>query len=292
MNYYPLITPEIYTSDKHNDPCSYIPMNPSVSIIGDQIIILVRCVNYRKFSDKSFNMFNEKSNSIYFIARTKSLSNLEYKKLNVDYGKYKTFDSYWLGPEDIRFIDSSRVLVTIPELNSTGLPCIFFATLIDDNLKVINKLPDFSSPQKNWMPFNFQGDAIYSICPLKTINIYDNKIMMISNDEKMKDLNGYHGSSNGIDFNYQGFNGKLFLIHRNISIENGINETVNRWFFRTSENVKYSNPFKFFRYSYIEFTCSLCQFLEDTFLVSLGVNDSSAFLVEISRELIVKMLTV
>ena len=87
-------------------------------------------------------------------------------------------------------------------------------------------------------------------------------------------LEGYHGSTNGIEFN----NERLFLVHRNKE------RTYHRWilFNPSTQALRASEPFVFFKHSHIEFTCSLASF-KDRIFVSIGVNDNSAFILELDR---------
>ena len=55
---------------------------------------------------------------------------------------------------------------------------------------------------------------------------------------------------------------------------------------KTNE-IKLSNEFHFFKYSYIEFPVSLSIFNERIF-ISLGVNDDKAFIIETNKESIEK----
>ena len=55
----PLIVPQQRFTDISGRPCAFLETNPSIHIdskTGDTTI-LVRCVDYRKFADKSFTLY-------------------------------------------------------------------------------------------------------------------------------------------------------------------------------------------------------------------------------------------
>jgi hypothetical protein len=186
-----------------------------------------------------------------------------------------------MGLEDIRFIDSKNIIVTIPECNVNGNPSIFKANL-DNNVVTNFKICKPNNIEKNWMPYkDISKDifkVIYSLNPfyIKSIDNDDCEEIVLS--QKLKDiLKNYHGSSNGIDYNY---NERLFIIHCNM------NRTIHRFvlFNLNDKSIKLSNEFVFFNNSYIEFTCSLSKYITKNgdirIFISIGVNDDKAFIIE------------
>jgi hypothetical protein len=254
-------------------------MNPSLHISeSGEVKILVRRVNYRKFHDKNFILYDITSNSIYvmltgIINGSLNLDNFKLTTLENSYS-IQTYPTYWTGIEDIRFITDSSILTTIPECNPTGQPCIFRATL--DNKIHSHTICSPNIIEKNWMPYvDHEGNhkVIYSLFPfvIKSIDNDDRQVLLI----KTSLLEGYHGSTNGIVYE----DGRLFLIHINNE------KTYHRWmlFNPSQQTIKLSEPFVFFKHSHIEFTCSLASFNERIF-VSLGVNDDKAFILELSKD--------
>jgi hypothetical protein len=128
------------------------------------------------------------------------------------------------------------------------------------------------------MPYiddNNKEKVIYSLYPFKIKSIEEEDLQEIC---VLEDLRNYHGSSNGIL--YKG-NYRLFLIHSN-------KEKVYSAFILfdpTINDIILSKPFVFFKHSYIEFTCSLSIYNNRIF-VSLGVNDSSAYIIELEKKTI------
>ena len=276
----PIIVPQTCFIDKYNNINSYVEMNPSINIEDNgDVTILVRCVNYRKFKEKQFTMFNNTSNSIYYIANGKiidgkiNVETFDFKLVEYDYGM-ATYPTYWRGLEDIRFIDKNNILVTIPELNISGNPSIFKANLNNNSITNFETCyPNIT--EKNWMPYYDieNHKVIYSLDPFTIKSIEDNNIEEVELTETNKSiLKGYHGSTNDISVNKYD---RLFLIHLNKDI------TIHRWllFNIKTKEIKLSYEFTFFKNSYIEFTCSLTKYKEQIF-ISIGVNDDKAFIIE------------
>jgi len=245
--------------------------------------VLVRTVNYNKYKWNTFTMNEYSSHSIYYILRGSMkngrliLDTFSFSPLEYTYST-DTYDSYWKGLEDIRFIDSSTVLVTIPECNPSGKPCIFKADLHEHSLSNF-RVCFPNTIEKNWMPYAKER-VIYSLSPFRIKDIDTDTIRTLSIVDDR--LIGYNGSTNGIEW---GVNTYLFLIHGNRD------RVYHRWvaFNEITEEVKVSNEFVFFEHSYIEFPCSLERW-EDTLYISLGVNDSKAFIIEVDKDDLVRWL--
>jgi hypothetical protein len=284
-NIYPIITPEKYFIDRFNNPNSYFEMNPSINIDKNgNVKILVRLVNYKKFSNRTFTVYENYSSSKYVLLKGKinetqllNIDDFECEDITYNY-LLPTYPTYWKGLEDIRFMDSNTLLITIPECNPSGNPSIFKATLENNIIhSFITCKPQII--EKNWMPFtdeNYNNYVIYSLNPFKIKNIEDETFKELSFSEEItKQLENFHGSTNGITYKSE----ILFLIHINGD------KTQHKWLlfnYKTNE-IQISNEFVFFKYSYIEFTTSLTYFNERIF-ISLGVNDDKSFIIEINEQ--------
>ena len=283
---HPIILPQTQFTDIFGKSNAYLEMNPAMQIQENgSTKILVRCVNYRKFQDKKFTLYEPKSNSKYFLMsgnmtlrQPLNLENFTVNEIQYSYGM-QTYPSYWTGLEDIRFIDQKNILATIPECNPSGNPTIFRANL--NSSFISNFQPCFpnSVPEKNWMPFQTESEfpkVIYSLSPfiIKSVNSDDKQEIPVSPAVESA-LQGYHGSTNGIQFQNGEF---IFLIHGNRE------KSYHRWlrFNPKTNQIQISPEFTFFRNSYIEFPCSLSEW-NQTYFVGLGVNDDKAFIVEISK---------
>jgi len=274
-NIIPIIIPTQQYTDRFGNQNVYVEMNPSIYIKDGCYTVLVRTVNYLKNKDKSFTIYGHFSNTIYSIIRGKiednfNLDNGHVTNMEIKYN-IPTYESWWHGVEDIRFIDETHVLACIPECNNNA-PCIFKGVLSGNILSSFEKCNPCIT-EKNWMPY---GDkVIYSVYPFRIKSIVDDDCEEIEVDEELK---GWHGSSNGIDF----MDKKLFLIHQNRE------RTYNRWLLFSPKSIQYSKEFVFFKDSYLEFTCSLAK--HNKIYVSIGVNDNKAYIIEIDEEEIKKVL--
>ena len=81
----PIFLPPICLIDKHNKYGSYHEMNPSLYINTDgNVTILIRCVNYIKFHDKKFTMFENVSKTEYYLlsGNIEDKENLDIENFN------------------------------------------------------------------------------------------------------------------------------------------------------------------------------------------------------------------
>jgi len=274
--------------DKHGSPNAYVDMNPSLYIKeSGECIVLVRRVNYRKFHTKEFNLYERSSNSCYGVAWGVVQDNRfvlgEWREgtLLSDLPSYPT---YWTGMEDIRFCDELHVLVALPEKNPTGNPCIFLGQLADSTIHSL-QLCSPHEVEKNWMPYtdpSGSSKVVYSVSPFQIKSLVEGTLTTIPTPFTTL-LQDYHGSTNGIVYKEDS---RLFLVHKHKE------RSVHRWLLYTTltHTVHVSEPFVFFDNSYIEFPCSLASY-KGTYYVSLGVNDSQAFLVQINPTTVEKMLS-
>jgi len=283
---YPLLLPQRFFIDNFNKANAYIDMNPSMHIDSDgNVKILVRSINYRKYFNKQFTIYENQSASTYRLLSGKiandSLLDIESFTVEDVISNYNipTYPTYWKGMEDIRFINSNEILVTVPECNPNGNPSIFHAN-IENN--IIDKfkpcLPN--KTEKNWMPFS-KDYVIYSLSPFLMKEIDNDNFAEVKLTEDLRSiLTDYHGSTNGIHFQDNKY---IFLIHINKE------RTYHRWLLFDIKNkeIELSKEFVFFRNSYIEFPVSLCNYKNRVF-ISIGVNDEKAFIIETRMETITK----
>jgi len=282
---HPILLPPKQFQDRFGQPNAYLDMNPSLFIDpSGNATVLIRRVNYRKFPDKSFTLYEHQAKSEYLVLKghiTNPFCTLFIQPLVADLPT--TYPTYWRGLEDIRFINETTVLATIPECHPKGQPALFQGRLIGNRISDLHLLAPHERPEKNWMPFG-DHQVVYSVDPLQTVR--DGTPVPLSprfaGDLKPEDLKDYHGSTNGIPWNQ----GWLFLIHVNRE------RTVHRWLWMSGcgsaistigAKPQFSEEFVFFAHSYIEFPCSLCEY-NDTLFVSLGLNDDKAFILELNKE--------
>ena len=271
----PIILPKDRFSDKYGEPCSFVDMNPSMYINSSGgVTLLVRRVNYRRYSDGRFSRSRFPSESKYVVAKghIDDLNRLEVTPMEINYG-IDTYDALWKGPEDIRFVNEYCIIATIPECSPSRNPNIFCGVVANFRLAHVEPCsPNLT--EKNWMPYDddFSGPkVIYSLSPfcIKSVKHDDREILPIDLDA----LTGYHGSTNGIRYQTEY---RLFLVHVNRE------RTYHRWllFHPGNKTAKVSDEFVFFQHSYIEFPVSLCEH-GGSLYVSIGVNDEAAFVLEV-----------
>jgi hypothetical protein len=280
LNTYPLICPQIVFKDRFQSQNAFLEMNPAIWYDEQTELwtVLVRGVNYRKFSNSSFTMYHSPAHSVYWIGEGKDLNTLEFQELKYDYGNLKWYSSYWNGVEDIRFINREYVIACVPQLNPGGGPALFKARINREAslLQNFQPLAPCEKPEKNWLPFPDNKEIVlYSCSPLCIKALETDSIQELPITSSVaKGLEGYHGSTNGVLVNHT----YLFLVHKN----NVDGRTVHRWLW-ISQNyliVRVSDPFTFFKHSYIEFPCGLV-YKDKTLYVSLGVNDDKAYILRI-----------
>jgi hypothetical protein len=274
----PLICPQRQFRDKEGSPNAYVDTNPSLFVDSDgTTCVLIRQVNYRKFKDRSFKMGEGHSVSQYHILRG-SYRNGAFEldcELSADtHAPLPRFPTYWYGPEDIRFVNKTTILATYPELSPGGNPRMALGNIDTDKNMTFTDLLDGSKVEKNWMPFTHEETqlAIYSVSPL-SIKVLSNPELTVLH--KNPELAGYHGSTNGISYN----GGYLFLIHKYTD------KTEHRWLYLNmrEKHFAYSEPFVFFRYSYIEFPCSLVELPDGKLATSMGINDDKAMIAILNK---------
>jgi hypothetical protein len=250
-----------------------VDTNPSLYVDSSgNTTILVRQVNYRKFKDRSFFVGENQSRSIYYkmdaLYTNSSFKIGEGSPLHHE-TTLQTYPTYWYGPEDIRFVTANTILGTYPELGPGGNPRVVFGKITDTGSVQFTELLGGGPIEKNWMPFLHCDSPyiIYSVSPLVIRPLRSTESVTL---HPLSDLEGYHGSTNGIQ--YRG--GYLFLIHKYTQ------KSEHRWLYINlhTRHVAYSEPFAFFAHSYIEFPCSLVELPDKKIAISLGVNDSMAYI--------------
>lgn len=189
--------------------------------------------------------------------------------------------------EDIRFINNDSLLVICSERNLNGKPCIFHAILHDNIITLTHKLEP-SVIEKNWMPYNYNNKdyVIYRVSPFTIKSIFDDDRRIINLNELLSvQLKDYHGSTNGVSF-IGSTNEVLFLIHK-YTFNNQQSKILHRWllFNPETETVRISEEFSFFKYSFLEFNCSL-QYYDELYYLTLAVNEDKIYIVTFTPEMI------
>lgn len=282
---YPIITPQLCFIDKFRQCNAYKNMNPAMYIDKDGLVtILVRNINYSKFYNKHFTIFEQGSNSFY-IKITGSITNSKLCLKDITHLIcHKTLPVYltcWKGIEDIRFIDEKNILIIIPECNINGNPSVFRGVLEENNIHSISDCKP-NIIEKNWLPYKFNQtyNVIYKLYPF-TIKSIDNDDPIIIENSPIE-LKGCNGSTNGI--NILNTNNILFLVHANLE------KCYHRWmiFNPITNEIKVSKLFVFFTHSFIEFCCSLSEY-QNQLYVGIGINDEQAFILRLDLNDVIKL---
>lgn len=291
---HPIIVPTTRFADRFGNQDAYVEMNPSLWMESDTgaTTILVRTVNYRKYPNNNYTVYETKANTNYLLLQGAiqdngecNLDTFTIQPLQLHYNLPR-YPSWWSGVEDIRFVTRDTVLACVPECHPQGSPSIFQATLHGHTATLTNFQPcQPAQIEKNWMPYwddvAQTHKVLYSVSPFSIKSIHhDDREDIPLRPEQQDELKGWHGSSNGIPL----FGQTVFLIHKNME------RVYHRWLLldTRAKQVHISKPFVFFPHSYIEFVCSLAQY-QGTLYVSVGVNDSKAFLVELEPTAILPM---
>lgn len=270
----PIICPEYFYYDRFGHPNAYKQCNCSLYYNQEtkDITVLVRLINYTKFSNASFVVGGSFSDSIYYLLTGKSFDDLQAILVKYDWNDFPFVNTHWRGLEDIRFVNQHTLMVTCCERNDDGKPCLFLASLENNVIKLQMRMNPHVL-EKNWMPF--EDKVIYQVSPfiVKSLVIDDRQTLPIGeNLEKL--LRDYHGSTNGIPYEL----GYLFLIHKNEK------KSIHRWLFYDPKDhkVTVSDPFVFFQYSFYEYPYCMSRKDKDHVFVSMGVNESLNYILEIS----------
>lgn len=277
LRWHPLTAPQILFKDRQGETNAYVETNPTFHINADgTFLLLLRLVNYRKFHNRAFKMGGAYSDSLYYLFRgcISDTGDLLYtQSAPVTFvNPLLHYDSCWHGHEDIRMIDDKRFLCTAPQCSPSGSPVIVEGSLEGTTATILRRCEP-SKIEKNWMPFTAgtKTFVLYSVSPLAMkVLEYSTPFLLAPAPE----LAGYHGSSNGIQI----AEGYLFLIHKYSE------RTEHRWLLFNPQAKKYgiSAPFTFLPHSYIEFTCSLCEYKGDLY-VGVGVNDDKAYVAVVPK---------
>jgi hypothetical protein len=281
-NFIPIIVPQCVYIDKHNSPNAYHENNISLHIDNDGLItILVRRVNYRNFGGKQWYCGLNMQKSIYCVLRGTDFNTLEHNMIIYDWNNFPDYGAYWSGMDDIRFIDQNNVIITNCDRNiksletPCGSPCLFLGKLENNTITMIEQLKP-SDKEKNWMLYSYhdQINVIYSVSPLVIKSLKTDNRQTIKCDNQIENkLAGYHGSTNGIPYQGQ----LLFLVHKYVQ------RTEHRWllFDPTNLTIQISEPFVFFKYSFVEFNCTISWYNHKIY-AALAVNEDNNYIAVIN----------
>jgi len=287
-NIIPIVVPQKYYIDQHGLHNAYFENNLSLFIQGDKVILLIRQINYRKFKNQHYIVGEQYSTTHYcMLVGTmdgEKFGTLTHYDIIYDWNGFPETNAFFKGMEDIRFINHKDLLIICCDRNTNCAPCIFHATLEGNTITLQTRLQP-SVMEKNWMPYQHcnKDYVIYHVSPFTIKSIFEDDRRVINlPDITNQQLKGYHGSTNGIPFK----GNLLFLIHKLID-DNGCSKMAHRWvlFDPDNETVKLSNEFSFFKYTFLEFNCSIKEY-NGLYYLSLAINEDKIYVVVLTPDMI------
>jgi tetratricopeptide (TPR) repeat protein len=278
-------------------PHGYVPMNPSIARVGNELLMVQRCVNYEitnrgaPYEEQRYETRNnEPVNTRNFLLTLEddlSVRNATEIKLPPSWPVAQW--SLVSGIEDMRLFDWNRelwVVGTVREQNSQGLCEQTLLRLESSDSEEINAadwrvlMPEGEARhEKNWMPF-VEGDELrflYSCDPTRVLNEHGKTIV-----ETEPSLFGkaFRGGSQLVRFD----DGWLALVHQ-VEYPQAKREYWHRfvWLDDSLRLRKVSRPF-YFNERGVEFVAGLALASDDeTLVISYGVNDSESWLARVTN---------
>jgi tetratricopeptide (TPR) repeat protein/SAM-dependent methyltransferase len=267
-------------------PQGYVPMNPSIAIYHEKIMLLMRCVNYRiengRYIMSDLDQVVRTRNYLLELDDTLQIQAGREVLMPVDMPK-PVFNSI-LGFEDLRLIPSDDGLwasATVRELCRNGWAEIVLSRIDmpdggDFHLADWRVLHMGGEPrhEKNWMPILDGGAArfLYSSDPAVVI---DAKARTLTISTPAIAADHFRGGSQAIQFN----DGLLMVIHE-VVITFGTRKYLHRFVFSDLNGVvqAISQPF-YFQHLGIEFAAGMAWHPDGKhIIISFGQNDSAAWL--------------
>ena len=277
LNVIPIITPQKYFINQYGIPDAYCTNNLALYIEDNgYITMLIRNVNYKRFHNKVCITGFATSMSEYSMLSGPDFNHLEYQDIIYDWGVLPQYPTHWFGMEDIRFIDRYRLLITCPERNTSGIPCLFYGVIKNNVITLLQRLEP-SRIEKNWLPYGNEDKLIYHVSPFTIKSIFKDDRMIIDIGEEQSKLEGYHGSTNCVPYKGE----LLFLTHLYTD------KTVHRWVTFNPETlkVKVSKPFSYMKHSFIEINSSL-QYYNGIYYVTLAIHEDKIYVVTFTKKMI------
>jgi tetratricopeptide (TPR) repeat protein/SAM-dependent methyltransferase len=267
-------------------PRGYVPMNPSVAIYNDRIMLLMRCVNYRiengRYIMSDLDQVVRTRNYLLELDDALQIKASREVLMPVDMPK-PVFTSI-LGFEDLRLIPSDDGLwasATVRELSRTGWAEIVLSRIDmpetgDFHLADWRVLHVGGEPrhEKNWMPVLDGGAArfLYSSDPAVVI---DAKARTLTKSKPSIAADHFRGGSQAI-----GFEGGLLMVIHEVVFTFGTRKYLHRFVHTDLNGVvrAVSQPFSF-RHIGIEFAAGMAWHPDGKhIIISFGQNDSEAWL--------------
>lgn len=298
--------------EDHNEKSTkWIGLNPSIVKELKSYTMIYRTVNYRHNPKEGTYDSMDDDNVIRtrnFLVKLDEKFQVISSHEIINKQEWKRYPTRVEGMEDCRlFVYQSRYwfTCTICDTREYHLPQIALARISRkpnsegkyevDHFKVLQGLKDENGCEKNWLPFEDEGEirVIYDYQPfiVAKINRNGGKITPIKEKEISLNLSRFRGSAGPIDFD----KGHLFVIHE-VTFQWETNHWRRFYFHRfVWMNREYqlqniSQPF-YFEEKNTEFCSGLCSFIEGGHLIlTCGIQDKEAKAYWVNMNLVRKML--
>lgn len=278
-------------------PTSLFTCNPSIVSTEDGWLATVRAHNYIIGENglSSILRGTELQNENWLVWLDHDLCVTQRKKISVGHADIAISMDEDCGLarngfEDLRLIKANGSIYAIAATANTvlGSSTMAIGQLIDDRLVNVDFMlsPRNSLKEKNWMPvvINDELFAVYKISPFCLLKIQKNPKIIFerSCDAFLKD---YNGSSQLIRFGENW----LCIVHRRVRVRSGIFYLHKFVLLDPEWNIAAQSHDFFFEHRGIEFCAGLAG-KGDRFVISYGVNDGSAKLLELNKSHIERLL--
>jgi len=291
----PIKLPLINNSNK-----KWNPLNPSIIKEEQGYILNCRTVNYVHVNGNYTSMDQDKIiRTRNFLIKLDSQLKVIWQKEIIDDLDRPRYPKLVVGLEDCRLVKYNNKLwftTTTYDTHEKNIPKMSLAVLsnidTDNNsIKVENLTlltgPDPNRCEKNWLPFNYNNHllAIYGFHPFTLFDLHDNCSVHLTKSSQF-DFSGFRGSAGPINFD----NGFLTVVHEVIFTHSG-----RIYLHRFVWLDQYWNPSKisylfYFDSKGVEYCSGMCNSHNDSIYLTVGLNDSEAFIYELSKSSINQML--
>lgn len=285
-------------------PDGYTPMNPSVALIGERIMVIVRSVNYTitdtghyaiKSGDGSINAENPIHTRNYLLNLNTKFEVEGWGEITYDWPEPPEYNLV-RGFEDMRLFKYGNMLhfsANIRELNKEGWCDQYVGTISPDG--VAQNIRRMSSPgevlytppqrqhEKNWMPITVdRGVSNGPHFMYRLGHVIDTLGCTVSIHRPDYDVGQVNGGSQVIRFGSE----YLAVVHEAFYMEGGQRYYVHRFaqLDREFKLLKLSKPFVFFDRQ-IEFAAGLAWHPDHgRLMISFGVRDREAWIATVTAK--------
>lgn len=283
---------------KINLPNPWVPLNPSIIRKDDRYILNIRVSNYRIFpGGKYISLDSDK------IIRTRNI----IRELDLD---LKVIDEYELiqpatyqrsdwgikGFEDVRLVSWNDQLFFSAATYDTHKLNVQRVVLCEIRDKKIYSVINLDIPgqkrttEKNWLPYVKDNKLlfVYSYHPFIILNSSDPKKIKVHSNFKSDnyDFRQFRGSCSPINYK----DGEILLIHQVYTKSDNSKVYLQRLLYIKDNKIYGISHQFYFDCHQIEFCSGMCNDKNGDFLFTFGINDLSAYIYSVKKEVIDSMI--